>query len=166
MEGNDFILRENRKNNYNGIGIWFSLLSRLKETNTYIYLSTIKVTRPYQTRVLVISDVASNASNSRGVQYNVHCNASIIEIYKYTLLANYNKIMLHRAISRNKECTNVYNKRQKLSLLYLKAPILRKKKRNERNSNRLNSCIRTTLIDRPKKDVYATKRIVYRNLVI
>lgn len=55
-------------------------------------------------RVLVISDVASNASNSRGVQYNVHCNASIIEIYKYTLLANYNKIMLHRAISRNKEC--------------------------------------------------------------
>lgn len=40
-----FIL-ENRKNNYNGIGIW---LSRLKETNTdtYIYLSTIKVTRPY-----------------------------------------------------------------------------------------------------------------------
>lgn len=38
MEGNDFILRENRKNNYNGIGIW---LSRLKETNTdmYIYLN-------------------------------------------------------------------------------------------------------------------------------
>ena len=131
MEGNDFILRENRKNNYNGIGIW---LSRLKETNTdtYIYLSTIKVTRPYQTRVLVISDVASNASNSRGVQYNVHCNASIIEIYKYTLLANYNKIMLHRAISRNKECTNVYNKRQKLSLLYLKAATLRRKK-TERN---------------------------------